>query len=754
MSRRLLCVILLAAAAVAAQQAPVIEAIEIRGNEIYDDAYFFERISSRVGQPLSPATVAADIKRLFEQGAFDDIVFSAEPYAEGVRLIISVEERPTVGTVSYVGVDELDGEDVSDAIAAHLVSGEPLDPAAVNEIVLEIKELGEESGLIRCEVIPEYTTDEDGRVDVKFVVEEGTEIWVNSIEFVGNAAYSAWEIRNLFMQLDEDEFWNSSTLDLDLLEDDLASIVDGYNNGGYINARIEDYELSFNDAGDEVDILITIHEGDRYYFGGVDFSGNTILSDRQIRRRLRLGTGDVHNQGEYNASVAAIKDDYWEFGYVFLEIEETVIIDDESNTVSYDWIFKENEPATVGELRIVGNTDTKDKVIRREFTIYPGEVFDGKAFRRSLERVFNLQYFENVIPDWEIDPETRVIDLTVRVVERQGTTKISAGAGYSTSTGLVGTFSVSWINFDFAALPAFWRAKGGGQSLTIESEIGGNTNNYRFSFMEPWFLDTPTTIGAGVYLENSLSAFDYDKTRFGFYGLVGHPIGDDSRWRLRYDYAETTIDPEDDASESVREAAGTTVSSSVLVSLRRDTRNNYFFPTEGSTQYLGMELGGGYLGGDLDFYKVNTTLTSYYPSFWRFALALKLHAGYVGVYDDTDEVPIYERYFVGGNDVRGFQDFDLSPRDEDDRLVGGTFEFYYNLEYRIEISERLLFGMLFFDMGYAWEDIGDFDFNDMRYGFGLGVRIDVPMVGLMGFDYGWSPDLPQGRLHFSIANTF
>lgn len=749
------CLALLGAANVAAaQEAPVIRALEVRGNEIYDDAYIFERLSSRVGQPLSPATVAADIERLFSEGGFENIEVLTEPYAEGVKLVFVVEERPTVDRISFVGVEELDADTVSETIAVYLKAGEPLDPAAVNEIVNAVEAQGEEAGLIRCEVTPEYTELDNGRVEVRFIVEEGSEIWIRSIDIEGNAAYSDWEIRNLFMELSEDEFWNASTLDLQTLEDDMAGIVDGYNAGGFINARVEDYELNFSEEGDEVDILVTIHEGERYYFGGITFEGHTILTENQIRRRMRLVPGDVLDLSAYDQSLADVKDDYWEFGYVFMDVDEQTEINEDSNRVVYHWIFDEGEPATVGELTIVGNTYTKDKVIRREFTVYPGEIFNGKAFRRSLERVFNLQYFENVIPEWDVDPETREIDLTVRVVEREGTTKISVGAAYSTQEGLMGTFSVSWINFDAAALPAFWKAKGGGQSVTLEAEIGGSSDNYRFSFLEPWFLDTETAVGAGVYTSSLRSVFRYEKRTFGFYGLVGRPLGDDANWRLRYDYSETNLDPFDDAGESVQDAAGSYVTSAVQLSLNHDTRNNYFFPSSGSRQFLSFEVGGGYLGGDVDYYKITGYTTAYFPSFWKFALAARVRASYVAPYGDTDSVPVYERFYVGGNDVRGHQDYDLSPRDENDRLLGGTFEFYYNLEYRFPISERFVFGFLFFDSGYCWEKISAIDLADLGYGFGLGVRIDVPMVGLMGFDYGWSPELPEGRLHFSIENTF
>ncbi len=751
----LFAIVVLGVSAVFAQEeAPVIRAMEVRGNRIYDDQYVFERISSRVGQRLNLDAVAADIARLFDQGVFDDVTFLTEPYEDGVKLIIEVEERETIGVVSYVGVDELSEDDVAEVIESRVKSGQPLDPSTLNQVVLAIKDLAEEEGLIRCRITPETSPGSGGTVDVKFVIEEGTEILINTIEFEGNEAYSDWEIRNLFMDLSEDEWWNSETFDQKVFEDDLAAIMDGYHNGGFLNARVEDYELDYSDTEDEVDILITVYEGERYLFGGVSWEGNNILSDRQIERSLRLSPGDVLDIGAYNTSLDTIRDDYWEYGYVFLEIDEEKEIDDLTHTVFYHWTLDEGEPATVGKIEIVGNTFTKDKVIRREFTIYPGEIFNGKAFRRSLERIFNLQYFENIIPDWRIDPVTKVIDLKVRVVEREGTTRISVGGGYSTRDGLMANFAIGWINFDASALPEIWKAKGGGQELTLSADLGANVSNISLSFLEPWFLDTHTAIGAGVFSSTLQTRFNYEQIKFGFYGLVGRPLGDDANWRIRYDYAENTINPSQDAGESILEAAGTTLTSSVTLSLSRDTRNNYFFPTSGSRQFLSFEVAGGIFGGDQDFYKITTFATAYFPSFWGMALAMKLYGGYVAVYADTETVPVYERFYAGGLDVRGFHDFSLSPRDCEGGIVGGSFKLYYKFEYRVPIVENMVYGLAFLDSGYAWLTPADTDWGDLGFGYGLGVRIDIPMMGLLGFDYGWSSDVPKGRLHFSIAQTF
>jgi outer membrane protein insertion porin family len=751
----LLVVLLLGACAASAQEeSPFIRAMEVRGNRIYDDQYVFERVSSRVGQRLNLDAVAADIERLFDQGVFDDVTFLTEPYEDGVKLVIEVVERETIGVVSYIGVEDLDEDDVAEAIESRVKSGQPLDPSRLNEVVLVIKDLADEEGLIRCRVTPETSPGSGGTVDVKFVIEEGSEIWINTIEFEGNSAYSDWEIRNLFMELSEDEWWNSETFDQKIFESDREAIVDGYNNGGFLNARVEDYELNFSDTEDEVDILITVYEGERYYFGGVTWEGNNILSDRRIERSLQLAPGDVLDIGAYNATLDAIRDDYWEYGYVFLEIDEQREIDEETNTAFFTWTFDEGEPATIGRLDIVGNTYTKDKVIRREFTIYPGEVFNGKAFRRSLERIFNLQYFENIIPDWRIDPVAKVIDLTVRVVEREGTTRISVGGGYSTRDGLMANFAIGWINFDAEALPEIWEAKGGGQELTLSADLGANVSNLSISFLEPWFMDTHTAVGVGVYHSTVQTSFDYEQVKFGFYGLVGRPLGEDANWRLRYDYAENTINPDEDASESTVEAAGTTLTSSVTLALSRDTRNNYFFPTTGSRQYMSFELAGGVFGGDQDFYKITGYATAYFPGFWKTALAMKLYAGFVDAYADTERVPLYERYYTGGLDVRGYHDFSLSPRDSDGDIVGGNFKLYNQLEYRVPIVENMVYGMLFLDSGNTWAKLSEVDWGDLAFGYGLGVRIDIPMVGLLGFDYGWSSDVPKGRLHFSIAQTF
>jgi outer membrane protein insertion porin family len=472
----------------------------------------------------------------------------------------------------------------------------------------------------------------------------------------------------------------------------------------------------------------------------INITGNTIVSKEEMREVMILQEGQIFSQKILKNDLTRISQLYKDRGYLLANIKE-INFDEQGKlwiTVSEGYLEK---------ILIEGNNKTKEKVITREINIKPGELFDFEKVKKSLQKIYNLGYFEDVTMKLDPGSEEDVVVLVIKVIEKN-TGKFGIGAGYNSEEGLMGFASIEEMNLF-----------GGGQKVEAKLEIGGRTT-YRVSFLEPWLANTPTSLGFDVYdttthqedKEGEEIIAEYDEVKLGGRLIFGRKISDSINLglelkteRVNYDLISGTL-PED---------TNEGLTNSLMPTFTYDTRDNVFDPTSGWYNSLSIEKAGGFLGGDYDFTKYNLTLRTYLSTDFfkdifniggfkkitdnlsKGVLAFRAMGGMA----DTD-LPSFAAYQVGGMDtVRGY---DLGEFSGDKSLV-------FNVEYRFPLAENFQ-AVLFVDWGQAWDIEESIDFADLKFGRGVGVRFDTP-IGPIRLDYGINEE-GIGKTYFSIGNTF
>ncbi|MDD2679869.1 MAG: outer membrane protein assembly factor BamA, partial [Candidatus Omnitrophica bacterium] len=429
----------------------------------------------------------------------------------------------------------------------------------------------------------------------------------------------------------------------------------------------------------------------------------------------------------------------------------------------------ENQITYVDKIKIRGNIKTRDLVIRRELRIHPGDRFDGEKLKRSKERLQNLGFFEDISYDTEETPSPDKKDLIVDVKESK-TGSFSFGGGYSTVDSLVGFIEVEQKNFDWRNWPYF---TGAGQDLKIRASFGTVSSGFDVSFTEPWLFDYPITFGFDAYRKTHKRDTDvgygYDEKVTGGDLRLGKEISEYVRADITYRLDSIEISNIDNGAEDLLREEGKNVISSITPGITFDNRDNIFDTRKGNLVTGSVEFAGGPLQGDKNYWKFFGRASHYFPMPRNASLEIRGRIGLSQPYGNSDNIPIYERFFAGGAyTIRGYKERAVGPIDPSTQdPLGGDSMLIGNLEYLYPIFSFLKVAV-FYDIGNVWEKLGDFcsskDTNKntgkFKSSFGLGFRIRTP-VGPMMLDYGIPMDKApgettrsSGRFHFSVSNSF
>lgn len=472
----------------------------------------------------------------------------------------------------------------------------------------------------------------------------------------------------------------------------------------------------------------------------INITGNTAVSKEEMREVMILQVGQIFSQKILKNDLTRISQLYKDRGYLLANIKE-INFDEQGKlwiTISEGYLEK---------ILVEGNNKTKEKIITREINIKPGDLFDFEKVKKSLQKIYNLGYFEDVTMKLDPGSEEDSVVLVIKVIEKN-TGKFGIGAGYNSEEGLMGFASIEEMNLF-----------GGGQKVEAKLELGGRTT-YKVSFLEPWLANTPTSLGFDIYdttrhqedKEGEEIIAEYDEVKLGGRLIFGRKISDSINLglelkteRVNYDLISGTL-PED---------TNEGLTNSLMPTFTYDTRDNVFDPTSGWYNSLSIEKAGGFLEGDYDFTKYNLTLRAYLSTDFfkdifniggfkkitdnlsKGVLAFRAMGGMA----DTD-LPSFAAYQVGGmNTVRGY---DLGEFSGDKSLV-------FNVEYRFPLAENFQ-AVLFVDWGQAWDIEESIDIADLKFGRGVGVRFDTP-IGPIRLDYGINEE-GIGKTYFSIGHTF
>jgi outer membrane protein insertion porin family len=750
---------------------PIVKEIEIEfaGPKSVDKSVIVSNMRTTVGQPYSPAAIQEDVRNLYATGLFVNLRMYDEPSGDGVKVVVIVQPKPLVKEVVITGNDKIKDKAIRKKVTSKV--GDPLSEQKVSADAQAVKTYYQDKGFYEAQV--EYKIDVNeqlGRAVVTYTIHEGKREFVRDIEFVGVKAFTKKELSKIMKTKTKNwlSFINKSGLyKTEQFDEDKKKIRDFYQDHGYIDMNIEDVEVVSYDE-DSLRIKFTIFEGIRYQAGKVDIQGNTLYDTPALLAAIPMKEGDVFSPRGLQDDVKAIQDVYGRDGYIDTEVIPSRQANIERGRMDIVFAIKEGPQSFVEKIVIQGNDRTKDKVLRREMALAPGEVYDTVKIDASKKRLQNLGYFSKV----DISPQDTAIPNRKNVVvtvEEQRTGSVTFGVGFSTIDSLLGFVEVTQGNFDIQNPPSF---VGGGQKFRTRLQYGLERKDFIVSLTEPWFMNQRLSVGTDFfYNESSYYSSDYDQSRYGGDIRVAKAL--DQFWTVGATYTLENItigNVNVEAVPNLVEEEGTRSKSSVRATLTYDTRDDLYLTRKGEKVEFAAEGAGGPILGQTDIYKLELNAAKYWLLPSDIIFSLRGGTGVVDNYGSSDEVPIFDRFFIGGSrTVRGFDYRTVGPRYsyadpitgkivQTDEPEGGKTMAFGSAEFTYPIFDRVR-GAVFADAGIDNQNFFDYSFSDVQVGVGFGFRLDLP-IGPLRFDLGFpivADQFNDGsvvRFHFDAGYQF
>ncbi|TAN60996.1 outer membrane protein assembly factor BamA [bacterium] len=723
-----------------------VDAVFIEGNRRIDTDAILKKVASKPGEQFSPDDVKEDLRAIYSTGFFDDVFADLSETAGGKALTYVVKEMPFIKKIEIQGNSEVKEEKIKDALT--LKENTALSRTSLAENVAKIKAVYAEEGYYLAKITP--VLESDGvEATIVFKINEGPEVKVKRITFIGNANFSKSDLLDA-IETSEVGWWSfvsgSGKFNEYVFQNDLALIINHYFNNGYINADIVDHRVLLSDDKKWFYVTIAVNEGEQFKVASLDVKGDMLTTKKEVLEKFKLKKGDIFNRSKFSKDIDAVSDYYGDKGYAYADVRPLTNLNMTDKTIDITIDIKKNDLVYIERIDMTGNVRTRDKVIRRELEVEEGNLFSSTDVKMSKQNLKRLGYFEDVKINQTRGSGDDKMKIDVEVKERP-TGAISIGAGYSSVDKLIGTASVSQTNF-----------LGTGLRLELTGTVSASSSRYSFGFTEPWLFDKP--ISAGFDLYNSEKTYpDFKIRKNGFDLRAGFPITKRStRGYLTYRLEDVhIINVASSASSYILDQAGSSTLSSLRATVKRDTRDDAFFAHEGSVQTLSSELAGGPLGGTTAYLKHEGDAIQYFPLAWDTTFSLHGAVGYVQGYGGKAP-PVYEKYFLGGiNSVRGFKTRSLGPADPaTGNLLGGDTMAVFNAEYTFPLfSKQSIRGLLFFDAGNAYK--GAIDLGQLRTGAGTGIRWYSPIGPLrleLGFNLKPKPYEAKEQWDFTIGTMF
>lgn len=732
--------------------------VESRGSNTIDVASVLAFTSLKPGDTYSAAAVSQDVKNMQKSGHFSvvDVVLE-HAQGGGVNVTYVVKIRPRIRRLTITGADELGNGRVRDLMG--IGAGDMADDGTIAAAAQQALDKYHSKLYPYAKIT--WTVDEDeaaNLADVHVTVKEGPRASVYRVDFTGNQVLTRRKLYSPMRQHERNWFsWltGSGVYNPDDLEADRETIRELYQNIGYLDASVGEPQVK--DLGDgKLEITIPVSEGRPYVFGSSTVEGAKIFPSEKVATAITNKPGEVASMATIRGSGEAVRDYYGSRGYIETYVKNEVNADPSNGVANVEYKVKEGSLAHIRDINVHGNTRTKDKVIRRELAVYPGEIVNEVKVRTSEQRLRNLGYFSSVNSSYEktIDPDYYDVNFDL---EEQRTGQFMIGAGFSSIDKLVGFVEVSQGNFDLFNWPYF---SGGGQKINLRAQIGTKRNDYEITFIEPWFLDQKLSLAVSLFRNvNNYYSSQYTQRNTGGSVSLTKPVTAYDRISLKYTLQQIDIyDIDDDASDEIKKESGARMRSSLTPSFVHDTRDNPFVPTRGNKTEASFDVAGGPLGCSVNMYGMELRSSQFWTIWFDHILSLRGWTAVVDRYDGSDEVYIFDRLFLGGpKNLRGFKYRMVGPVDENDQPLGGRTSYYAAGEYEIPIIKYLRFGV-YYDIGMVWSEAYRYD-SHYNSDFGIGLRIDIPGFPLR-FDYAWPMkadeynDHPSGVFSFMIGYIY
>jgi len=732
--------------------------IEIHGNRVVSTQTILNKMKTREGSELTQFDINEDIKRLYGAGYFEDIRIDMEDVSGGgVKLIVTVDEKPMVRHIMFAGNKILKDRDIRKEFG--VIEGQVFDEFAVQQGINKIKGKYASKGFRFISVKYSVETDSATKeVTIKILVDEGKKFLIREIKFEGNQSFKSRKLektikthaRNLM-------FFRFGVFDEEKFKGDLDRLSSFYQQNGFLDVQVSQ-DIDYDEKTQKILIKIQVEEGKQYRTGHVYVKGVTVLPENEIWQRLNMLPGSVYSQQGMAEEVQTIRKFYSEHGYMDVRVLPDVNLNKETGKVDVTYQLTEGDLYFIDKVMIRGNTKTKDIVIRRELRVRPGEKYDGVAVERSKQRLENLGYFEEITYDTEPSSVANRKDIVFRVKEKR-TGELSFGAGISSIDQFIGFAEIAQRNFDLLNWPRF---TGGGQNVSLRGRFGSITRDFGFSFEEPYLFNKPISAGLDLYdIRNENRNVDFKEQRLGAGVTFSRAFMEFLRAGFGYKMENVNLfDVESDASNDVKMFEGDRWLSRLKLFFNCDKRDNVMNPTKGWMAGISGELIGTFLGGSEDYYITQVNATKY----WSFlegkhVIEFQNRFGVSGELG-SDIVPPFDRFFAGGlGTVRGYNYRRVGPIEGGD-AIGGQTMYIANLEYTFPLPYigDIVKAATFIDVGNLNRDTFSFGFDDFAVSIGPGVKVKTP-IGPLALYYGFpimNRDVKDewGRFEFSLSRSF
>jgi outer membrane protein insertion porin family len=731
-----------------AQEGEDIQSVKVEGNKRIDESTILYYIKSKPGTVLSKKQIREDIEQIYSLGQFKDIRVETRETLNGLEVEFIVEEIPSIGDVEIVGNDKVDANDIREKIG--LKRGATFNDHLILESNEEILKLYHEKGYFFAQVNIGTKSGRDNLVSVSIRIKEGEKVKIEKIRFSGNKAFPD---KKLHAQMETQErTWfsfldDSGVYQKDILKLDLFRIEGFYHDNGYLRVKVLEPRIDINKKAREVHITVPVEEGPQFRVKSLKLNSDDAVTADEIQKSILTKVGTVYNVSQLRQDILTIADLYSKKGYAYADANPVSKLNDEDRTVDLSIEVDKGKKVYVGSIEVLGNIKTRDNVIRREFRLKEGELFDSSKLKRSKQRLNNLNFFEDVKIDTHRGQDPDLIDILTTVTEKPSGS-FSVGAGFSSVENLIFTTSITQNNL-----------LGNGQSLSLNAQLSSIRTDFNLSFTEPRLFDSEILLGVDVFNQDQdFLSFDSQSTGGGI--RLGKNVSEYDSINLRYRYDNVEVSGLSAADETEFFKNETRVTSRVAPTFIHDSRDNFLNPSAGWRHVLGFELAG--LGG-AKFTKSVYEVTYYHPLIGKLVGAAHARVNYAEGYDG-EGVPGFERYFMGGpTSLRGFTIQDVGPKDSDGDPVGGTQSLLLNLEVQYPFTKSFR-GFLFYDRGNVYGSGANtsttaktFDLGEMRSSVGAGIRFISPF-GPLGFAYGVKLDKETGEeaaeFHFSAGSAF
>lgn len=704
-----------------------ITSIEVLGTQRIDPETVISYSNLKVGDQSDPDKLDTALKILFKTGLFADVDF----VKVGEKLVINVIENPVINRVAFEGNKRIESKDLE--LELQLKPRLVFTRTKVQQDIQRLLTLYRLSGRFAAQIVPKIIKLEQNRVNLVFEIDEGPLSKIRNISFIGNKDFSDAELSSI-IHTKEYAFWriltSTDTYDPDRLSYDRELLRRFYLNRGYVDFKVLSAVAELTPDQKDFVVTFSIDEGERYKFGKMSLTSNLKgLQEKQLSSYLITREGDWYTAKAVNETIDSISDQLGVLGFAFVKVRPVSDRRQKERIVNLNYTISKTRRVFLERIDIEGNLRTLDKVVRREFDIVEGDAFNISKLRRAKRRIRNLGFFAktNVKRVMGKSEESTIIKVQI---EEKSTGEISFGVGFSSLDGPLANVGIRERNL-----------LGRGQDLNFNFQGSASRQEFKIGFTEPYFLERRLSAGFDLFQVTTDRQTDssFDERKAGGSLKLGYVLGRDLSQSLKYQLKKTEIRNVDEtASTLIKEQEGTNTVSQISQTTVLDKRDNRYEPKDGYVVSLTNELAG--LSGDTQHLRTRIKTGYFVSLFEDKVLAFIAESGHIIGIDQ--DVNIGERFFLGGQTVRGFSNSGIGPRDglTNDALGGNT---YYagsiELRFPLGLGEELgINGSLFTDVGSLWSldrDSSDIlDSSGARASAGFGVSWATGL-GLMRVDF-------------------